>query len=102
MRRQLSAGVALLLVVVVLCGSMGSVQPLVSGKWFDRIIIFVFENSAYDFVTANPDFAHFDTLGTTLVFLFFFIFLFYLLLVSQTHHRYSLYKLFWSYASFAA
>jgi len=38
--------------------------PLVKGKWFDRILIFIFENHAYDEVIRNPDFNSFARLGT--------------------------------------
>ena len=53
----------LLTCTVLVCFS-AIVQPaLVPGKWFDRIIIFMFENTAYTDAIADTNFKYFASLG---------------------------------------
>jgi len=44
--------------------SQASGAPIVPGRWFDRVIIFMFENHAYDEVIKNPDFEKYAKQGT--------------------------------------
>ena len=60
-----SLGLFVLVCTVLVCFS-SVVQPaLVPGKWFDRIIIFVFENTAYTAATADTNFQFFAAQGVS-------------------------------------
>jgi len=53
--------------IMAFAPSQASGAPIVPGRWFDRVIIFMFENHAYDEVIKNPDFEKYAKQGTLLL-----------------------------------
>jgi len=62
MKAALVVYVVLLLLAAAVPAADGT--ALVKGKWFDRIILFMFENHSYDEVVANTHFSKFAKMGT--------------------------------------
>jgi len=56
----------MLLVSLILCCIFTSTSGQQKGKWFDRIIIFMFENHSYDEVNKDPNFNTYFSLGANL------------------------------------